>query len=257
MKIAVPIISLLLCACTVATYPDYKLNTTELLPGGSVSIGMLKSSAQSQPVPVVGDIVIHGQVVANDLFGEFSREIVVIDGSGGIGISLNRLRLNTVIPLNAEVEVSCNGLWLRRSGGQVRLCGDDGSGIAASQIGRHIAITRIGETPQPLELTVAELSEEHIQRFVCIRSLRIADDERGSAWCDLLPGEEAEQTNRYTDRHFTDAEGSILCVRSLNSCDYRNEPIPDTELALAGIVEYNDGQYMLRIVNRSILTAQY
>ena len=268
MKIAALIISLLLCACK-ATSPIYEELPDTPIGSGLVGIDYLKTLANGRSTVIDRDVLIEGFVVANDFRGEFYKQIVIDDGFGGIEIDIDKRNLYQTIPLHTYVAVSCNGLALGRVGGKITL-GAQPTGqyatdrIAAADLTRYIKLSDNYEMPDPVEVSVGELSVDLISRYVCIRGLRIVDSERRLTWCDFAEEDEEEEDDEdgededgpyltYSYRHFVDAHGKELTVKTLNQCHYGSETIPDGEMTLAGIVDYADGQYLLRITNHRII----
>lgn len=260
--IAALIISILLAGCTNATKPVYEELPDDTTEEGLVGIDYLKTLATGRSTTIDKDILIEGYVIANDFRNEFYKKIVIDDGRGGIEIDIDRRQLYQLIPLHAYIQVSCNGLALGRSGGKFTL-GAPPTGeyatdrIAAAEISRYIKLTDEFMMPEPTETTVDGLAVEHISRYVCIRNLRVTDEEAGLSWCSLTgyeddDGDEDDIYLTYTDRHFTDDEGHILTVRTLNRCDYGNERMPLYPVSLAGIIDYADDRYIMRISNHRI-----
>lgn len=258
MRIAVTIISLLFAGCSAAslTEPEPPPADSDASAEGLVTIAYLKSLDSGRSTVIDKDILIEGRVVANDWLDEFYKTFTVADDSGGIEVELDLQRLYTVIPMHARIAISCNGLALGRVGGKITL-GAPPSGdyptdrIPSTETDRYFKIDCEDiEAPAPKQLTIAGLSAEHISQFVCIDNLAVIDAERGRAWCDTP--KEDDGILSFTDRHFTDADGNMLTVRTLNRCDYATEPIPSGRIMLAGVVDYADGSYLLHIVNHYI-----
>lgn len=264
MRIAAIIISCLLCACGSATTPDFDRLSDGELGQGKVSIAYLKSLGKGRSTLIDSDIFIEGTVIATDWLGEFYKTIVVADRTGGIEIGIDIRHLYEMIPVTAGITVSCNGLWLGRAGSKTEL-GAAPTGeyatdrIAAADIWRYIRLSEPEGMPDPLEITISELSADHLSQFVCIRDLTVVEDERGKAWCDRPDAdydddqEEDAPFLTYTDRHFIDKDGNMLTARTLDRCEYRNEPLPTGNVTLAGIVDLADGEFVLRIINRYVI----
>ena len=81
----------LIVACSGATKPELSGNAGNDNPeSGLVSIAYLKSRYNGLSTNIKDDVSIKGTVVANDLFGEFYKRLVLVDDSGGIEISIDR-----------------------------------------------------------------------------------------------------------------------------------------------------------------------
>lgn len=241
-------ISLLLAAgCNSATKPRFD----EIPESGTVSIAGLKALCNGfSSVDITHNAYIRGQVVANDLFGEFYREIVIQDDSGGIAIALEGDALADRFPFGALVEVNCHGLTLSDYGGKVGLGtqpDENGKGeIPADEIDRYIRVS-IGEAtaPRAKVISFAEVSHEFVDTRVRFEGVRFVDNE--TTWCDTNP-----ETGRIvtTEREIEDPEGARFRVRTLWNCDYANELLPAGTGSLTGVIDYFGGQYTLRVTFR-------
>ena len=63
-------------------------------------------------------------------------------------------------------------------------------------------------------------------------------------WCDRVDGSLVT-----TYRTFVDAEGDSLVVRTLPTCLYATDKIPTNEISVAGVIDYSDNRYFVRIAN--------
>ena len=244
---------LALSGCSDATSGEYNDR-----PHGTVSIAHLKSMATSESVVITDDISIEGYVVANDLFGEYYKSIIVSDESGGIEVGIDLRRTATEFPISARVVIHCSGLALGSYAGQLMLGAQPENEftvdrISAEDVSRYITVNV--ENPmaiEPTPITIAELTPAHISNYVVIKDLNFGD-QAGKAWCEF-----DTLTGKYltTQRTARDAQGYEIAIRTISSCDYRNEVIPRGECDLYGIVEYFNGEYSLRIINHGIVVAE-
>lgn len=250
MRIAAVIISLLLAACSTTKVQFGRLPDTEV-EEGKVSIAYLKTLCGDRSTIIDKDVSVAGRVVANDLFGEFYRTIVIADDSGGIEIAVDGSRLYTHFPIFSEVAVICNGLALGRTGGKIAL-GAPPEGeyatdrIAYEDIPRYFSVAEgYPDTFPPQTLTIGELSVEHVSAFVMFEDVIFAEEERGMPWCDTADGDFVESV-----RHFSDRDGNTLAVKIRGTAEYASEKIPSGRMTLAGIIDYSYGEFFLRISNR-------
>ena len=239
-----------LSGCSDATSGEYNDR-----PHGTVSIAHLKSMAKSESVVITDDISIEGYVVANDLFGEYYKSIIVSDESGGVEVGVDLKRTATEFPISARVVIHCSGLAIGSYAGQLMLGAQPEKEftvdrIAAEDVSRYITVDI--ENPmaiEPTPLTIAELTPAHISNYVVIRGLNFGN-QAGKAWCEV---DSLTQKYLTTQRTAYDSEGRDIAIRTISSCDYRNEVIPKGGCDIYGIVEYFNGKYSLRIVNHGIV----
>jgi hypothetical protein len=102
---------------------------------------------------------------------------------------------------------------------------------------------------EPTPISIAELTPAHISNYVVIKGINFGD-QVGKAWCEF-----DSLTGKYltTQRTAYDAQGYEIAIRTISTCDYCSEVIPQGECDLYGIVEYFNGEYSLRIVNHGIV----
>lgn len=248
------ICSILLAGCSSATKPVYEKIPDDIPEEGLVSIPYLKTLCTGRSSVIDKDVSIVGTVVANDLFGEFYKTIVIADDGGGIEISIDKIRLYEYFPLYSEVAVICNGLALGRVGGKITLgavpTGEYATDrIPYSEIGRYVvSVTEYPAAPDPAVVTIPELSVEHVSSLVMVENLHIVDAECGISWCDCIDGIYTD-----TERYAADADGNMLVLKMYGECSYAHEAVPKGTVSLAGIVDYSDGEYSMRIANHYIL----
>ncbi len=244
------LVSLFTVACSDATSGHYAER-----PHGTVSIAHLKSLACDDSVVITDDISIEGYVVANDLFGEYYKSIVISDPSGGIEIGVDIRNTAARFPHSARVMVQCSGLALGSYGGHLMLGAIPEreytvDRIAESDIERYMHIDCSEPTAiEPATITIADLSPALIGNYVRIDDLSF-EHEAGLAWCDSDPITGKPIT---TQRTAYDSRGNALAIRIIAECDYHSEVIPTGRGTLFGVVEYFNSEYSLRIVNHGIV----
>ena len=239
--------------CGSGTKPEYSEIPDDDSESGQVSIAYLKSRCKGLSTTIKSDISIKGTVVANDLFGEFYRTIVLVDASGGVEVSIDKERLYVEFPLYANVSVSCNGLAVGRVGGKVVL-GAQPTGeyttdrIAEQDVAKYMQrldgdVTSVA----PRRVTIADLALGDVSDYVMLEGVRFADDEVGRSWCEMADGELID-----TERHLVDSAGNVLSVRVSRRCGYAGEKIPSGVGSLCGILDYSGDMFYLRIANHEI-----
>lgn len=248
MKTIACISLLLAVGCNRASEPRFGQSpaATRLSIAGLKTLCDAASSAR-----IARDATICGEVVANDLYGEFLREIIIQDDTGGITVAIESQQLADRFPFGAIVEIRCNGLSLCDYGGKIEIGtepGDDGKPgeIPEEEIDRYLRTVGTAETePRIRILRFGEVTERHVDTRVRFEGVRFV--ETGAAWCDTDP-----ETGRLvsTEREIVDSDGNRFFVRTLWSCYYGTEPLPEGDGALTGVIDYFGGKYTLRVTFR-------
>lgn len=242
---------ILLCSIIIATACHTPSNYTEL--SESVSIAQLKSLCKGDHHRIVEDITVQGVVVAGDWLGELHKSIIIADETGGLEIAIESQNISSIIPTFCRVAIQCNGLMLARVGGKIEL-GASPTGdflldnISEEMIERHIRIVERSCDILPATKQFSEIGSDDISRYVKFDHIRICDMERGLSWCDEVDDEYVT-----TIRTFIDSEGNTFAIQTLPTCKYAHEKIPENEISVAGVIDFSDNRYFLRIVNKSII----
>lgn len=216
------------------------------------TIAYLKSLCDnSSSYRITREITIRGHVVANDLYGEFDRSFVVEDDSGGITVAVDDRQTADRYPFGIITTIQCNGLTLCNYGGRILLgtTPDEwGVGhIPREELSRYIRTEIPERIPPAHSIDITAISSRDIDTRVCFERVEFTE---GGCWCDTDP-----ETGRSitSEREIVDSRGNRFSVRTLGSCTYAKEPLPQGKGSLYGIIDYFAGKYSLRVGNREIL----
>ena len=201
---------------------------------------------------VTEDITLEGVVTGNDFYGEFYKTLVVEDASGGISVLIDGTRLAFDYPVGAAVTIFCNGLTLGDYGGKIQLGvapdGDYGVGrIPREELGRYLRRNPDKDRrPRPAVCTFDAIGPRQTDTYVCFEGVRFTE---AGPWCDTDPETSEPQTS---ERTLTDAQGRTFRVRTLGTCAYATEPVPQGTGSVYGIIDYFNGKYTLRVSERRV-----
>ena len=216
------------------------------------TIADLKARCTANSVAVTEDITLEGVVTGNDFYGEFYKTLVVEDASGGISLLIDGTRLAFDYPVGAAVTIFCNGLTLGDYGGKIQLGtapdGDYGVGrIPHEELGRYLRRNPDKDgRPRPAVCTFDAIGPRQTDTYVCFEGVRFTE---AGPWCDPDPETSEPQTS---ERTLTDAQGRTFRVRTLGTCAYATEPVPQGTGSVYGIIDYFNGKYTLRVSERRV-----
>lgn len=236
-------------ACSKATSPIYRDEA-----GPNSSIARLKSLCSNTESQIVDqETVVCGFIVGNDRYGEFRRTIVLEDPTGGIFVALDGDGLSELFPFGHLATLHCTGLTLATYGGKTLIGERPGpygvEPIPRERIARYLTVVPPGEERhEAREVSIGQIGPQHIDTRVRIDGIRFV--ETGAAWCDTDPETGRTQT---TVRTIVDDRGNTLAVRTLGSCSYAKEPLPEGRGSIYGVVDYFNGTFSLRVTNRDLL----
>ncbi len=255
-RFIIAILSLSIIGCSDDTDEQYIAQT------GTVTIAELKSYYRGESHILVDDLTIEGQIVANDMMGEFSDRFILEDESGAIEISatLYDEDIQSTYKLGARLQLYCGQLWIGRDSGAIALGGapdsDDPVGILSDDEleGR---VSYLGdETPRgATELRVSEMSDTNrISTFVVVRSLTLANSDASTLdrrYCDI----DSETGRHITTTHlFMDESGSEVDVTVPSTVDYADSIIPNERVDIYAILDYFAGRYYLRPIAMGVIS---
>ena len=237
---------LLLVACNEATSIDHEAEEVY----GLHSIAYLKSYATSDARRIEASLVVEGVVTSTDRLGEFERELIIEDATGGISIAIESAELYRRYPIGSRLQIYCNGLTLYNFGGRIEL-GDERdaylrNGIHIDHLERYIRLLTPTEgDPAPTIKSITTIAPSDVGRYV--RLDRVHFVEQG-LWC----AEDADGKPVATEHPIQDESGAQFWVRTLPTCHYAKEPLPAGKGSLYGIIDYFNGRYTLRVVNYGV-----
>lgn len=218
---------------------------------GLQSIAALKACSRGEATTLRHEIAVQGVVTANDRYGEYVRQIVIEDATGGLVVGLEASELYRRFPVGTRLTIFCNGLTLCDYGGRPELIADPAgsygtTGIAAEEFARYLRIAaEAGSRPRPAVRSLDELDAATVDTYVRLDGVHFLD--AGAAWCDRDP-----LTGRTvsTEHPIADREGRTFVVRTPSTVRYADESVPAGEGSLYGIVGCFNGRFSLRIVDR-------
>lgn len=170
----------------------------------------------------------------------------------GTLVRIDGTRLAFDYPVGAAVTIFCNGLTLGDYGGKIQLGvapdGDYGVGrIPREELGRYLRRNPDKDRrPRPAVCTFDAIGPRQTDTYVCFEGVRFTE---AGPWCDTDPETSEPQTS---ERTLTDAQGRTFRVRTLGTCAYATEPVPQGTGSVYGIIDYFNGKYTLRVSERRV-----
>lgn len=199
------------------------------------------------------DIVVSGLVISDDEAGNFFRQILIEDSTGGIEIRVDATNLHTEYPTGRRIFVKCRGLWLGDFNNLIQL----GAHPALNEDG-EIELQRIPESVVDKYILKGTYGHDLVPTFKEIPTLTIADVST------LIRLDNVQFITADTARNFADAENNIslnheiencldqrLIFRSSGFASFANAPVPNGNGTVVGILGIfgSDLQLLIRDLN--------
>ena len=241
------------CSCLIVALVAACSDVEDSDGSREISVADIYSMATARTTPIKEDLILRGYISANDIKGEFQRCFILSDGTCGLKVEVDMADIESVLPFGAMVTISCSGLYIGREGSSVTLgvkptdiyCVDR---IPEDRLFKYITISDSGCTkPTPAVVSISDIDEGDILRYVSVENLMLVDEERRLSWCD----KDAEGNHILTLRHFTDGENSIA-IATAPTAVYCEEEVPRYSVTCVGVVDIYDGEVVLRLSNHQI-----
>ena len=214
------------------------------LPEGDVvSMQHLKTLYKGYPLVIRGDYVVKGQVLSSDKWGNFSRSIMVGDGSGAIEVKVDTEDYFLTYPVGQRVLIRCDGLTLGSYGGSMQLgagsqderyeCGF----IPGDQVdGRVVEYGMDMGVLHPPAISPGQMSPRYVNCLVRFEKVQFADPD--NTW---------GSRGSYADRTLQFPGGETLTVTTSPEAVFAEYRLPQGSGPIEGILGYFNGEYSLRM----------
>lgn len=180
------------------------------------------------PTQITEDIAIKGIVIADDLSGNFFKQIVIQDETGGINIQINATGLYNQYPVGREIFVNCNGLYIGDFAGTLQLGGsydeerDRMNRIDEVLLEEYIALGADRGLPTAKKLSLSELNEANINTLVEIEGLQFQNVAEGQTYADF----DNRNTISAVNHTLQDCDGNQITLRSSSYADFADFETP-------------------------------
>lgn len=194
---------------------------------------------------ITDDLVIGGRVAANDEFGNFYKQLVIQDETGGIQVRLDAIGLFNEFPEGRKVAVRCQGLYISDYNGLPQLSAISGSGVDLTSIAipeplipEFVFNTNETDDIVPTVIRIQDATQDLVNTFVKFENVQFTV---GSAAQPL-----ADAVNQFSfNQDVEDCSERTLIVRTSGFAEFANEFTPTKNGSIEGILSVFRGDYQL------------
>ncbi len=178
---------------------------------------------------VTDSVAISGIVIADDESGNYFKELVIQDETGGIEVQLNAIGLHDDYPIGRRIYVNCKDLWIGDFAGSLQLGGsydednDRLNRIDEVLISQVIAKGPVENSIVPKEVEINELTTADVNTLVRLTNQQFASSEVGETFADF-PN---RTTTSAVNRTIEDCAGNEIILRTSSYSDFAESTIPD------------------------------
>ena len=197
---------------------------------------------------------VKGTIIADDASGNFFKNIVFQDATGGLSIVPDRNELNAEFPMGNTVYVKLQGLTLGYSNSLPQL----GYGIVSGQIqripdvlvGDFVIAGGKGEEITPLVVTIPDMlanAPDYYNKLIQLEEVEFSDAFAGQPFADADNPDGPQSVNSI----ITDCDDNEVILRNSGFADFATQTMPFKRGSLIAVASvYNDDfQLFIRDLN--------
>jgi len=202
---------------------------------------------------ITDDVVLGALVISDDATGNFFKQLVIQDATGGIEMRIEMTDLHNVYPVGRKVYVKAKGLWLGDYNGLTQLgAGVNSDGllrIPESLIDKYLVRATYGNEIIPALKSIDDLKTSDISTLVKFENVQIISAHVG------LPYAEA---SLFGNLNLEDCSRTRVIIRSSSFASFANDPAPAGNGTVVGVLGIfgTDYQLMIRDLNDLSLTGE-
>lgn len=204
---------------------------------------------------ITDDVIISGIVISDDEAGNFFKQLVIADETGGIEIRIEMTDMHNVFPVGRKVYVKAKGLWLGDYNDLIQLgAGWDQSEnelirLPESLVDKYIIGATYGNPVVPKTLTIDQLTLADVSTLVRLENVQFVSADAGETWADAVLQETL-------NREIEDCAKRRLIVRTSGFARFAPDLTPEGNGSMVGVlgVYRGDFQFTIRDVDDVMMT---
>lgn len=218
----------------------------------NITIAELKSRhTLEQYEEITDDVTFQGLVISNDAAGNFFKQLVIQDATGGIEMRIEMTDLNNLYPVGRKVYVKAKGLWLGDYNGLIQLGAGEGVDdqgrpelirIPESLIDQYIVGATYGNDVTPKTLTIDDLTfnaqDSLVSTLVRFEGMQFIAADAGEIYAVF-------EVN--TNRELENCSNQRLILRTSGYSSFASDSTPLLNGTITGILSIFIDTYQLTI----------
>lgn len=224
----------------------------------TITINDLKIKHVSGQVDsITTDDVIGGVVIANDSSGNFYKQIILQDSTGGIAVNIDDYNLYATFPIGRKVYVKVKGLFMSEDAGLLYLGGSpaaDGTvgGIASRLKDQYIVKAETGVPVTPTVVTISDLKNnptKYMYTLVQFNNFEVKNGDTSKTYAYSTP------TTKVDANIIVKGCGSsdTMIIRTSAYSNFANVFVPKGNGTLTAVYAYYKSPYNGRITPQVII----
>jgi hypothetical protein len=198
------------------------------------------------PFQITTNEVVAGIVTADDLSGNFYKEIILEDSTGAIAVEIDQSNYNTLFPIGRRVYIKCKDLYIADDGdGNFQLGIKDLATIGRIPSGlvpRYLIGGKWGLSVAPKEVTMSALTLVPSQMLVRISDVEFSSTDAGQPYANAA-------TQQSVNRIVEDCNGNTIDLYSSGYANFAGEITPTGKGFITAVYKLYGGSGELQIRN--------
>lgn len=199
-----------------------------LQPNTTIQALKAKFTGGQTAIKINENLVIQGTVIADDASGNFFKNLVIQDATGGITVRLNATGLSATYPIGKTILVSCQNLYLADYNGVLQLNGSPEDGIEEVLIPQRLFVAKEATPISPRKVSIDQLGPELINTLIQIEGVQFKDGETGLVYADA-------PAKLSINRNLVDCSGKSLVLRSSGYASFAADKTPNGNGSIVGV----------------------
>lgn len=195
---------------------------------------------------ITDDLIFAGTVISNDEAGNFFKQLVLQDSTGGIELRIELTDLHNLYPVGRKVYVKAKGLWLGDYNELIQLGAgydaveDELLRIPESLLNLYLFPAETGNPIVPKNLTLSQINLSHGSTLVRFDDVQFIASDAGQTWADVV-------NQQIVNLDIEDCAMRNLIVRTSGYASFAGEPTPTGKGSITGILSVYRGTFQLTI----------
>lgn len=207
---------------------------------GNISIADLKklNSIGGDDKQILDSLIIEGVVTADDESGNWYKQLVIEDETGGIVVRLNSIGLYNIYPIGRRVFVNLQGLWLGDYFGLPQINGARDSAIAELLIPEYVFGGARDQQVTPRPISIGDFNQDLVGSLIRLDDVQFVAEDTARTYADAV--------NRFSaNRTVEDCFGNRTIVRTSGFADFAGLSVSNGKGSLTAILSIYQGDYQL------------
>lgn len=209
----------------------------------NTSIADLKAKHRNGNVEDISDdIVISGIVISDDKEGNFYKQLIIQDETGGIELRIDETNLSVDYPLGKRVFVKCKGLSLTDYNSFIQL-GFQDNRIPTALVENFVEVGELEGAVVPKSVLIHNLTTNDVGTLIQLNEVEVSKSDNGKSFADT-------SANAFsgTNRTIEDCFGNNILLRTSRFANFASETMPSGNGTLVGVLSVfrNDFQFLIR-----------